>query len=111
MKKRKSEYQRFMGLSNALKDAEVAKYDAPLPVNKRGLPGQRLRARDRALHRKATSRGGRPKIGRGAVIVPISLERGLLEKIDAFARTNHLKRSQMVAEGLKLVMAARRKAG
>ncbi len=47
MKKRKSEYQRFMGLSNALKDAEVAKYDAPLPVNKRGLPGQRLRARDR----------------------------------------------------------------
>jgi metal-responsive CopG/Arc/MetJ family transcriptional regulator len=39
--------------------------------------------------------------------VPVSIERGLLEEVDAFAQANHLKRSQMVAEGLKLVMRKR----
>ena len=111
MKKPKSEYERFMALSDAQKDAEVAKYDSPPAVNKRGLPGRPLRASDKALHRRAASRGGRPKIGRGAVIVPISIERGLLEQVNSFARINHLKRSQMVAEGLKLLMSSRRKAG
>jgi metal-responsive CopG/Arc/MetJ family transcriptional regulator len=34
----------------------------------------------------------------------VSIERGLLKQVDSFARTHKLKRSQMVAEGLRLVM-------
>jgi len=39
-----------------------------------------------------------------AKIVPVSIERGLLEKADSFARRHNLKRSQMVADGPRLVM-------
>lgn len=67
-----------------------------------GLPGKPLTARDCALHRKAR---GRPMVGKGAKIVPVSIERGLLSRADAFAQRHKLKRSEMVAEGLKLVMA------
>ncbi len=83
-----------------------------------GLPGKPLTAAQRALHRRAAARGaatakakiGRPTIGAGAKIVPVSIERGLLKEADTFARRHKLKRSQMVAQGLRLVMQ-RAKAG
>ncbi|MGD0463796.1 MAG: hypothetical protein ABSB74_15015 [Tepidisphaeraceae bacterium] len=67
-----------------------------------GLPGRPLTAADRALHRKAR---GRPMVGKGAKIVPVSIERELLTRADAFAHRHKLKRSEMVAQGLRLVMA------
>jgi hypothetical protein len=103
--KKKSEYERFMALTDAQRDAEVAVYDKPLALAPDGLPGKPLRARDKALHRRAAARGaGRPMVGKGAKIVPVSIERGLLKDADAFAKRHRLKRSQMVAEGLRLVM-------
>ena len=67
-----------------------------------GLPGKPMAAADRALHRKAR---GRPMVGKGAKIVPVSIERELLCQADAFAQRHKLKRSEMVAKGLRLVMA------
>lgn len=89
--------------------AATAEYDKPWTGP--GLPGKPLTAAQRAQHRRAGSRAkaGRPKIGRGAQIVPVSIERGLLMQVNAFAQRHHLKRSQMVTEGLRLVM--RRRAG
>ena len=49
-------------------------------------------------------KAGRPTVGAGAQIAPVSIERGLLAEVDAFAERHHLKRSQMVTEGLRLVM-------
>ena len=71
-----------------------------------GLPGKPLTAADRAKHRRANL-GGRPKIGQGAKIIPISIERGLLQQADAFAIRHKLKRSQMVVQGLRLLMQRR----
>jgi hypothetical protein len=68
-----------------------------------GLPGRPMKPADRALHRKAR---GRPMIGKGAKIVPVSIERQLLSQADAFAQRHKLKRSEMVAQGLRLVMAS-----
>src|SRR5438046_2885137 len=49
-----------------------------------GLPGRPLTTKQRATHRRAASQAraklGRPKVGAGAKIVPISIERGLLKK-------------------------------
>ncbi|HEV2295976.1 MAG TPA: hypothetical protein VGR35_19175 [Tepidisphaeraceae bacterium] len=100
-------YQRFMAMTPAQRDAEVAKYDLEDLT-----PGKPLTAADKALHRRAAARGartaraklGRPTIGAGAKIVPVTIERGLLKKADAFAKRHQLKRSQMVAQGLRLVM-------
>ena len=89
--------------------AATAAYDKPW--TSRGLPGKPLTAAQRAQHRRAGARAkaGRPKIGGGAQIVPVSIERGLLAQADAYAQRHHYKRSELVAEGLRLVM--RRRAG
>ena len=99
-KRKKSEYERFLSLSDAQRDREVSKYDSPEAIRTKPL-----RAKDKALHRKAARRSGRPRIGEGAKIVPVSIEGKLLRQADAFAREHQLKRSEMVARGLRLVMA------
>lgn len=78
-----------------------------------GLPGKPLTAAQRTRHRRAARHAklGRPRIGKGAKIVPVTIERGLLEAADAFAHRHGLGRSQMVAEGLRMVMQHTRKAG
>ena len=107
MAKKTREYERFIALSDAQKDAEVAKYDK----YPEGFVGKPLRKSDKALDRLARAKGravaravGRPMVGKGAKIVPVSIERELLEMADSFARRHKLKRSQMVANGLCLVM-------
>jgi len=88
-------------------EAATAGYNKPWTGP--GLPGKPLTAAQKARHRRAGARAkaGRPKIGAGAQIVPVSIERGLLAQADAFAQRHHLKRSKMVAEGLRLVMQRR----
>jgi hypothetical protein len=101
--------KRYDQMNTAELAAATAEYDKPWTGP--GLPGKPLTAAQRAQHKRAGARAkaGRPKIGRGAKIVPVSIEKGLLSKVDAFAQRHHLKRSQMVSEGLRLVM--RRRAG
>lgn len=102
MKKRKlpSPIEQFIALPDAQKDAEVAAFEKGIdPTDWHPLtPTQRKQwAR---IQRK----GGRPKVGKGAKIVPVSIERELLKQVDSFAKRHKLKRSQMVAEGLRLIM-------
>jgi HTH-type transcriptional regulator / antitoxin HigA len=54
-KKKVSEYERFMALSDAEKDAEVAIYDQ----RPEGFPSKPLRKSDKALHRLARAKGRR----------------------------------------------------
>jgi hypothetical protein len=63
-------------------------------------------AREREMRKAAKARMGRPVIGAGAKQVAVTLERGLLERADAYARQRGLKRSEMIARGLTLLMAS-----
>jgi hypothetical protein len=92
--------KRYSEMTAAQLRAATRQYDREFTGS--GLPGKPLTAADRALHRKAR---GRPTIGKGAKIVPVSIERALLTQADAFAHRHKLKRSQLVAQGLRLVMA------
>lgn len=67
---------------------------------------QPLTANDKRLHARAKRRG-RPRIGEGAEKIRVSIERGLLVKSDAYARKHGMSRSELIAKGLKAVMAAR----
>ncbi len=49
---------------------------------------------------------GRPKRGKGCKRVLVSMEKGLLQQADAFARTHKMTRSQLIARGLSLAMSA-----
>ncbi len=63
-------------------------------------------ARQREMRKAAKARLGRPVIGAGAKQVAVTLERGLLDRADAYARQRGLKRSEMIARGLTLLMAS-----
>jgi hypothetical protein len=102
MRKQKalSPIDRFISLTDAQKDAEVAPFEKGTgPKDWRPLTAAQRRQWTR-IKRKA----GRPMVGKGAKIVPVSIERGLLKQVDSFAKQHKLKRSQMVAQGLRLVM-------
>jgi hypothetical protein len=96
-----SPYAKFAALSGAGKEAVYAECDDP-DVALRAKP---MSARMKKLWEAAKRKGGRPRIGRGATRVLISVERGLLEDVDAFARRRKLTRSELFSRGVKAVMA------
>jgi predicted GNAT superfamily acetyltransferase len=100
--KKKTGYQKFMELSDAEKDAAVAKFDAPTDL----AATRPQTAQSKALHARARRKAGRPVVGRGATVVAISVERSLLEQIDAFARQHGMSRAAMLAMGAKRLMVA-----
>lgn len=104
MKSKPDTVERFLALSDAQKGAEVAWFDSGIDSTewKPLTPSQRKRW-DKIQKRLR----GRPKVGDGAKVLAVSVESGLLKEADAFAKRHNLKRSQMVAEGLRLVMQRR----
>jgi hypothetical protein len=69
-----------------------------------------LTLKGRREHALAAKRGrGRPKVGKGAANVLVSMEKGLLSKADSFAKHHKMSRSELIAMGLKLAMSGRRK--
>jgi len=109
-KKKLNAIERFNALSDEQKAAEVAALeqfdrDHPGPLSGKGLPGRPLNAAERKLWARAKHKvRGRPKIGQGSKLIPVSIERGLLKQVDAFAKAHKLKRSQAVALGLQRLM-------
>jgi len=57
------------------------------------------------LWKRAKQKGGRPRIGRGAARVLISMERGLLEDADAFAQKKGLTRAGLIAQSVRAYIA------
>jgi hypothetical protein len=52
---------------------------------------------------------GRPVVGQGAKTIAVTIERGLLARADRYAKQHDLKRAELIAHGLQLVL--KRKAG
>lgn len=102
MKHKQTPIQRFLALSDAQKEAEYARLD------KQDIgPGKPLSAGKRKLWARVQAkarRRGRPRLGTGAKTVAITMDPDLLAEADAYAKTHHLKRSQLIAEGVRLVM-------
>lgn len=82
--------------------AETAKFDRELIADQSRPLSRRLKV---GL-RKASRKRGRPRIGKGARKVLVTIERDLLKRSDAFARRKKITRAQLVALGLKAVLAA-----
>lgn len=61
-------------------------------------------AKDRLA--RARRRPGRPRVGRGAEVISVSVERGLLERSDKLAKLMGITRARLIARGLKAVLAA-----
>lgn len=92
---------------DSMTDAQRAKLVAELDAQ---TPEQRLaRAKPLNATQRSTWRGikrklGRPKIGRGSKPISLTVEKDLLKRADAFAKRQGLKRAELVAQGLRLVI-------
>jgi hypothetical protein len=102
-KKKQSAMERFLALTDAQKDAEVAEFENSTDRSS----FKPLKPAQRKLWRAIKRNMGRPTIGEGAEQISLTVERGLLKEADAFAKRHKLKRSQMVAEALRLLMKRR----
>ena len=70
-------------------------------------PRQEQLRHDRALRAaKRRGRKGRPRIGKGAERIQITLERGLLAEADTFAKRAKMSRSELIAQGLRMALAS-----
>jgi hypothetical protein len=100
--KKPSAMENFLALSDTEKDAEVERLVALPPSAWKPLTKAQQK-----LWRSIKRNMGRPTVGQGAEQISLTVERGLLKKADAFAKKHKLKRSQMVAEALRLLMQRR----
>jgi hypothetical protein len=60
-----------------------------------------LNAGERAEVRREKKRMGRPRIGKGAKVISLSVERDLLQRADACAKSRGLKRAEFFGEALR----------
>jgi hypothetical protein len=60
----------------------------------------------RAIQARALKKGrlGRPQVGEGSDRINVTIERGLLNRADAFARSHNLTRAKLIAMGLESAM-------
>ncbi len=65
-----------------------------------------LDAESRRQWQRAKRKRGRPIRGEGARVISISIERGLLRASDELARRKKITRANLVARGLRAVLAA-----
>ena len=77
-------------------EAEAVMYEDTRPVS----------ADSRRTLARAANKGGRPRIGAGAQRINITVERGLLKQVDAFAHKIGVTRAALVAEGLRKLVHA-----
>jgi hypothetical protein len=97
----------FQALTQEEKDRAWEYYDREIPMSESRPPTVAEQAHlNRALGRLAGPKrsAGRPKVGQGAKVVAVTLERGFLGNVDAYAKEHGLKRAEMITRGLRLVM-------
>lgn len=63
-----------------------------------------LSAKERVEHMRP-KKPGRPKVGKGVKVISLSVEKDLLKQADVYARRHGMKRTELVAVGLKLAMS------
>lgn len=102
MSKRKSSpYKTFATLSPRQQELVYQQLDDP-QIARSSRP---MNKRMKSLWNKAKRKGGRPRVGKGATRVLISMERGLLKDADAFAHRKGLTRAGLVAQSLRAFIA------
>src|SRR5277367_6449745 len=99
MKKQKTPIEKFLSLSDAQKDAYVARFDREIPLSET----RPLNHKERKLWRAAKKKMGRPVVGQGAKTIAVTMERGLLRRVDRYARRHDLKRAQIIAQGIEMI--------
>jgi hypothetical protein len=104
----------FIALPDEEKNRIVAELEAMTPeeILAKSKP---LNARERAEWKRIQANmrrnRGRPKVGDGVQKVSVSIEQSLLARVDAYAKSHKMKRSELFASGVaRMIDADRRSA-
>ena len=92
---------------DALTDAEKQKIIGDIESMPRGelwRKSKPLTAADRKRFAPIRAKIGRPKIGKGAKVVAVSVEADLLAEADAVARREGIGRTELFVRGLRLAL-------
>ncbi len=92
----------FFDLTEAEKERAVARFDREFVIEE----SRPLTAAQRAAWERAKRKRGRPRRGKGAQVISVSVERGLLEASDKLAAKKRITRATLIARGLRAVLAA-----
>lgn len=99
-KRKPSYFERFMAMTPAQRDAEVAQYDREF------VPTKPMSSTGKQLHKRARRKPGRPRVGQGAKRLTITMERELIARADALAKRKRWTRSQLFAQGVRTLLKA-----
>ena len=89
-----------MALSESDRARIVAQLDGESPRDRRAR-SRPLGVDDKKRWKRFKAKAGRPRIGRGTQAISLTVEKGLLQEADAFARSHRMSRSELVARGLR----------
>ena len=78
----------------------TAQYDRELVIDR----SRELTPEEEARWQQARQKPGRPKVGKGAQVISVSIEKGLLTRADRLARKLQLPRTQLIALGLEAIL-------
>lgn len=102
MRGKKSLVGKYARMTAKELSSETAVFDEEMVVTK----SRPLTAEERAWWERVRRRPGRPRRGRGAKVISVSLEQELLARSDALARNLGISRALLIERGLKAVLAA-----
>jgi hypothetical protein len=95
--------QPYRAMTKKELEADAARFDREFIVRESHPLSPELERR----WKKASRKRGRPRVGKGARKVLVSIERDLLRRSDAFARQKKISRSQLIAQSLQAVLEAK----
>jgi hypothetical protein len=78
----------------------TAEFDRELVIDR----SRELTDEEKARWQRARQKPGRPKVGKGAQVISVSIEKGLLTRADRLARKLQLPRTQLIALGLEALL-------
>ncbi len=104
-KPRKSDIDEFIALPDSEKERIYARIEAETP-DRSVARSRPLNARECKQWQRFKAKMGRPRIGKGAKTISLTVERGLLQQADAYARRHGLSRAALFAQGLRAVMSS-----
>jgi hypothetical protein len=106
-KQKKSVIDEFIALPDSEKERIFQELEAESPEDRlaRSRP---LNAQERRQWRrfKNKSKMGRPKVGKGARTISLTVEMDLLKQADAYAKRHGISRAKLIAQGLQAVLGS-----
>jgi hypothetical protein len=102
-KRKKSVIDEFIALPVSEKQRIVEQIDAETPEESVAR-SRALNARERRQWGRFKAKMVRPRVGRGAKTISLTVEKELLKRADAYAKRRGISRAKLVALGLQTVL-------